>query len=387
MSRTTQLREGPAYLDYNATTPVDPDVVDAMLPFFTARFGNPSSSHEYGRVAARAVDVAREQVAALIGADPADIVFTGPGSEANTLALRGAMLPALDSGRNHLVTQTTEHPSILETAEALKRQHGIDVTYLPVDGHGRVDPERLRSAVTDRTALVSIQHANGETGTIQPVAELADIAHDVGALFHTDASQSAGKIQVGVTTLGTDLLTLAGHKFYAPKGIAALHLPVGLHLDPLIRGGGQEHRRRAGTENVPAIVGLGAASTKAQALLGAEIHRLARLRDALRTRLGDAFPGRTVVNGAPARRLPNTLNISIDGLVAAEVLQHATDLAASTASACHEGTHLPSEVLIAMGLSRQRALAAFRLSLGRWSDESDVERAVRAISEAAAGPR
>ncbi|MGW0823145.1 cysteine desulfurase family protein [Streptomyces sp. NPDC002845] len=383
MSIVEHLRDGPAYLDYNATTPLDPDVLEAMLPYLTTHFGNPSSGHAYGRPAAAAVATARRQVADLIGAEPEEVVFTGSGSEANTLALRGALLPALREGRDHLVTQVTEHPSVLETCEALKRLHGIQVTYLPVDGHGLVHPAALRSAVTDRTALVSVHHANGETGTVQPIAELAAIAHEAGALFHTDASQTIGKIPVDVRALGADLLTVTGHKFYAPKGVAALYLPKRFHFEPVICGGGQERRQRAGTENVPTLVGLGAAAVKAAALLPTEPQRLTTLRDALHAQLSQALPGRVTLNGHPDQRLPNTLNASISGVIAAEALAMASDLAASTASACHSGAHRPSDVLLAMGISEQRALGAFRLSLGRWSDATDVDRAVAAITKAA----
>ncbi|WP_327352784.1 cysteine desulfurase family protein [Streptomyces sp. NBC_01304] len=384
MSIAEHLRDGPAYLDYNATTPVDPDVVEAMLPYLTTHFGNPSSSHAYGRPAASAVATARTQVAELIGAAGEEIVFAASGSEANTLALRGALLPALRAGRNHLVTQITEHPSILETCEALKRLHGIWVTYLPVDEHGLVAPETLRAAVSERTALVSIHHANGETGTIQPIAELARIAHEQGALFHTDASQSIGKIPVDVGTLGVDLLTMTGHKFYAPKGVAALYQPTRFNLEPVIRGGGQERSQRAGTENVPALVGMGVASAKAGQLLATEPERQTALRNALHRQLSQALPGRVTLNGHPEQRLPNTLNLSVDGVIAAEALQTATDVAASTASACHSGTHRPSDVLLSMGISEQRALGAFRLTLGRWSDAADVDRAAHAITKAVA---
>ncbi|GAA3772894.1 cysteine desulfurase family protein [Streptomyces chiangmaiensis] len=380
MSIVDHLRDGPAYLDYNATTPVDPEVVEAMLPYLTTHFGNPSSSHAYGRSAATAVAAARAQVAALIGAAPEEIVFTSTGSEANALALQGAMLPALRTGRNHLITQITEHPSVLETCEALKRRHGIWVTYLAVDEHGSVDPEALRRSVNERTALVSLQFANGETGTIHPIPQLADIAHEAGALFHTDAAQAMGKIPVDVGLLGVDLLTLVGHKFYAPKGIAALRIRKPLHLEPVISGGGQERAQRAGTENVAALVGLGAAAAKAARLLSTEPRRLAGLRDLLQRTLEAAFPGRTQVNGHPSERLPNTLNISVSGIVAADVLSATSEVAASTASACHSGTHRPSDVLLAMGHSTERALAAFRLSLGRWTGEGDVDRAARALT-------
>lgn len=384
MSLLDHLRDGPAYLDYNATTPLDPDVLEAMLPYLTKHFGNPSSSHVYGRAAAAALTAAREQVAALVDAAPEEIVFTASGSEANTLALRGALLPALRAGRDHLVTQVTEHPSVLETCEDLKRLHGVRVTRLPVDAHGHVDPEELRAAVGERTALVSVQHANGETGTLHPLAGLADIAHEAGALFHTDASQSVGKIPVSVRRLGVDLLTLAGHKFYAPKGTAALYLPTRFRFEPVVSGGGQERRQRAGTENLPALVGLGAAGAKAAGLLDSSPQRQAALRDVLHGRLRRAFPGRVTLNGHPEQRLPNTLNISIEGVIAPRVLELATGLAASTASACHADLHRPSEVLLAMRIGERRALGAIRLSIGRWTDGRDIDRAVDALCAACA---
>jgi len=369
------------YLDYNATTPVDPAVVAAMQPHLDTEFGNPSSSHRYATAPAEALSTARTQVAALIGADPAGIVFTGSGSEADNLAIRGTVLAAPDH-RRHVITQATEHPAVLETCHALHRLHGVEVTVLPVDAHGVVDPADLRAAITPHTALVSIMAANNETGTLQPIADLAAIAHAHGALMHTDAAQAVGKIPVDVDTLGVDLLTLVGHKMYAPKGIAALWVRPGLALEPIVYGGGQEHGLRAGTENVAYAVALGTAADLARTGLDTELHRLTGLRDRLQQALDIALPGRVHLNGHPTRRLPNTLNISITDMLGTDLLAAVVDLAASTGSACHSGTTEPSPVLTAMGLDRDRALAAVRLSLGRWTTTADVDRAAQLFATA-----
>jgi cysteine desulfurase len=378
------LRGGPVYLDYNATTPVDPRVVDAMLPHLGHYFGNPSSSHSYGDQPRRALDQARAQVAALIGAQPDEIVFTGSGSEADNLALRGAVLSS-KVDRPHVITQVTEHPAVLETCRALERLHGTEVTYLHVDGHGLVDPAALAAALTARTVLVSVMAANNETGALQPIAELARITRAHGALFHCDAAQAAGKIPLGVRESGVDLLTVVGHKLYAPKGIGALYVRQGVALEPLVHGGGQEGGLRAGTENVALAVALGTAAELAtEELADGAPGRIAGLRDSLYRRLADALPGRVHLNGPGTGRLPNTLNVSIDGTLGHELLAAAPGLAASTGSACHSGTHTPSPVLTAMGLDADRALGALRLSLGRWSTPEDIETAATALLKAAA---
>ncbi|MFJ8728754.1 cysteine desulfurase family protein [Streptomyces bauhiniae] len=370
------------YLDHNATTPVDPDVVKEMLPFLTDGFGNPSSTHAYGTAPREGMDRARRQVAALIGAEPGEIVFTGSGSEADNLALRGAVLAA-GEGRRRVITQVTEHPAVLETCRALHRLHGVEVTYLPVDGTGAVDPADLAEALDDRTAVVSVMAANNETGTLQPVAALARLAHDHGALFHCDAAQAAGKIPLDVRALGVDLLTLVGHKMYAPKGVAALCVRDGVRLEPLVYGGGQEGGRRAGTENVALAAALGtAAELAATELADGGAQRLAGLRDHLHRALGQALPGRVRLNGAAHDRLPGTLNISIDGTTGHDLLAAAPDLAASTGSACHSGAATPSPVLRAMGLDDTRALGAVRLSLGRWTTAADVDRAAGMLIDA-----
>jgi cysteine desulfurase len=375
--------DGPVYLDYNATTPVDPRVTEAMLPYLTAWFGNPSSSHPYAERPRRALAHARAQVAALIGAQAAQMVFTASGSEANLLAVRGALLAA-GRTRPHVITQATEHPAVLETCHALARLHDARVTVLPVDGDGLVNPATLAAALDEDTVLVSLMAANNETGALQPIAELAALAHSRGALLHCDAAQAAGKIPLDVTELGADLLTLVGHKMYAPKGIGALYVREGVALEPVVYGGGQERGLRAGTENVALAVALGAAADLAKRDLatGAPA-RIAQLRDDLHRRLDAALPGRVHLNGPAGQRLPNTLNLSIDGIHGHDLLAAAPTMAASTGSACHSGTHAPSPVLTAMGLDTGRALGAVRLSLGRWSTGADIETAAAALISAA----
>ncbi len=384
MTVPSGLIDGPIYLDHNATTPVDPRVVEACLPYLTEQFGNPSSSHAYGRRAHAAIEAARTAVADLLDATPGEIVFTGGGSDSDTLAIRGAALANRDRG-THLITQATEHPAVLATVDALRRLHGFRVTVLPVDQQGLVDPRDLETALTDDTVLVSIMHANGETGTIQPIRELADLAHTRGALFHTDAAQTTGKTPVSVRELGVDLLTVAGHKMYAPKGVGALYVHTGLDLEPASYGGGQERGLRSGTENVALIVALGEASRLAgQALQQTPTPQ--RLRDLLHERLTDLLPGRVHLNGHPTQRLANTLNVSITGTSGRRVLAATPEIAASTGSACHEGIDHPSPVLTAMGLPLERALAAVRLTLGRWTTQPDLTRAAEAIATAADPP-
>ncbi len=382
----------PVYLDYNATTPVDPRAAEAMLPYLTVHFGNPSSAHTYANASAQALHAAREQVAELIGATPDTIVFTGSGSEANNLAIRGSVLGARTT-RPHVITQSTEHPAVLATCRALQRLHGVNVTYLPVDRHGFVDPADLAAAITPHTVLVSIMLANNETGTIQPVTELARTAHDRGVLFHTDAAQAAGKVPIDVATFDADLLTVVGHKMYARKGIAALYARSGLHLEPVIYGGGQERGLRAGTENVAYATALGVAAKLAGAdLAGGEPDRVRGLRDDLHRRLVDQLPGRVVLNGPATRRLPNTANLALLPHPGDAVLAVARGVAASTGSACHTADPQPSPVLTAMALDRERTRSAIRLSLGRWSTLDDVARATAQLVAAVtsldrSGPR
>jgi cysteine desulfurase len=382
------LHRGPIYLDHNATTPVDPRVVEAMLPYLTTHFGNPSSAHDYGRVPHAALDTARAQIAALIDARADEVVFMGSGSEADATAIRGIVTAARRSGvtRPHVITQSTEHPAVLSACEYAERHHGAEITVLGVDQDGLVDPAELAAAMRPETVLVSVMHANNETGVIQPIAELARIAHDHGAMFHTDAAQSVGKIPVDVALLGVDLLTVVGHKMYAPKGIAALYVRADVDLEPLVGGGGQEHGRRAGTENVAGAVAFATAADLARAELAAgSPARLESLRDQLERELEARLPGRVELNGARSPRLPQTLNVSIHGVEGHIVLESCAAVAASTGSACHSGDYEPSPVLSAMGLSRERGLSALRLTLGRWTTESDVitsaEALVRAVQE------
>ncbi|MDC7120574.1 cysteine desulfurase [Cellulomonas fimi] len=374
-ARPAALVGAPVYADYNATTPVDPAVLEAMLPFLSVGFGNPSSTHSFGRAARDALTGARSQIAALLDADdPSTIVLTGSGSEADALAIRGAVLasPRLHTGA-HVITQATEHPAVLAAVDYLRELHDVRVTVIPVDETGRVEPEAVASAITEQTVLVSVMHANNETGTVQPIAQIAEIAHRHGALMHTDAAQSVGKLPVSVKELGVDLLTVVGHKMYAPKGVGALYVAPGTPLRPVVDGGGQEAGRRAGTENVAYAVGLGvAADLAAQALAAGESERLRRLRDRLHQLLEASLPGRVHLNGHPEHRLPNTLNVSITDARALTVLNDLHDVAASAGSACHAGTDRPSDVLTAMGMSRERALSALRLSLGRWTSPADV---------------
>lgn len=374
------LEHSPIYLDYNGTTPIDPRVVEAMLPFLSIHFGNPSSTHFYARASHTAIEKARQQVASLLSCTPAEIIFTGGGSESDTLALHGVALAERERGK-HLVTQVTEHPAVLSAGRQLSRLHGFRVTELPVDATGRVQPADVEAAIDEQTTLVSIMHANNETGTLQPIAEIAEIAHRHGALMHTDASQAVGKISIDVTTLGVDLLTVAGHKLYAPKGIGALYVRRGVQLEPVIAGGGQERGLRAGTENVAAIVALGTACEIAGRYLPLERQRLASLRDRLYQRLVEELPARVYLNGHPTERLPNTLNVSIEGVIGEEVLAATPGIAAATGSACHAESTEPSQVLLAQGMERARALGALRLTLGRWSTSSEVEQAAHLLAQ------
>jgi cysteine desulfurase len=371
----------PVYLDYNATTPLDHDVIEAMEPFLREHFGNPSSLHAYGRAAREAVERARGQVAALLGAGPAEIVFTGGGSEASNLAIKGVVFKALEKAAAadlHVVTSTVEHPATLEPCAFLERL-GVRVTRLPVDRAGVVDLDALRVALRRPTLLVSIIHAQNEVGTLEPIREIAALAHAQGALMHADAAQSIGKLPVDVGELGVDLLTLAGHKLYAPKGVGALYVRAGLAVEPLIHGAGHEGGRRAGTENVTHLVALGAACDVARRALPAASHTMRRLRDRLWEQLQAGLGDGIVLNGHPERRLPNTLNASFLGHVGAELLAAVPEIAASTGSACHEGDVQLSPVLTAMHLPIAVARGSIRLSLGRFTTEAEVDRAAAAL--------
>jgi cysteine desulfurase len=373
---------GTIYLDYNATTPVDPRVLEEMLPYLRDHFGNPSSSHVYGTEPRRAIALARRRLAGLLDAEPDEVVFTAGGTESDALAIHGVVRA---SGRKvpHIITQRTEHPAVLETLRSLERRGSVRVTYLPVDENGRVSPAELAASIAPHTVLVSIMYANNETGTIQPIGELASIAHEHGVLFHTDAAQGVGKVPISVRDLGVDLLSVAGHKMYAPKGVGVLYMRRGVVLEPLIPGGGQEGGLRSGTENVAAIAGLGMAAALASEAVATEATRLREFRDLLFERLRELLPGPVVLNGDPRDRLPNTLNVSLLGAASGEVLDVAARVAASTGSACHSGQAASSPVLEAMGVSAERAMGVIRLSLGRWTTRDEVESAAGAIAEAA----
>jgi cysteine desulfurase len=367
------------YLDHNATTPLDPSVADRMAQALREVWGNASSVHHFGQQAKAALDEARAAVATLLSADPSEIIFTGGGTEADNLAIRGAAEALEAAGRRHLITSAIEHEAVLNTMKAMARR-GWRVTTLPVDTSGIVAPDRLREALTDDTALVSVMHANNEIGTVQPIAELAAMAHERGALFHTDAVQSAGKLAIDVRALGVDLLSIAAHKFYGPKGAGALWVRRGVRLLPCITGGKQERGRRAGTENVPALIGLGVAADVARQKIATEGPRLAALRDRLEAGILSAI-GSTERNGAASPRVPNTTNISVDR-VEAESLLIGLDLAGiavSSGSACSSGTLEPSHVLKAMGYPHARTLGSIRFSLGTSNTEAQVDRVIAAL--------
>ncbi len=367
----------PVYLDYNATTPIDPEVVEAMLPFLAEHFGNASSMHEYGYFAQEAVERARGQVATLLGARPGEIVFTAGGSETDNLAIKGAVFQRLER-QPHVISTAAEHPAVLNTLQYLRQRFGVHSTLLPVDQYGLITPDQVRQALRPETVLITVMHANNEVGTVQPIAEVGAVAREAGVLFHVDAAQSAGKLPIDVAALKVDMVTIAGHKVYGPKGIGALYLRRGTQIDPLVHGSGQEHGLRAGTENVASIVGLGVACAIAADHQPQEERRLTLLRDKLHVLLADAVPN-LALNGHPTSRLPNTLNVSLCGALGQAVLAFTPDVAASTGSACHAGASAPSPVLMAMGLPAERALSALRLSLGRWTSEEEIERAAAAL--------
>ena len=368
----------PIYLDYNASTPIDPAVAAAMRPFLDEAFGNPSSGHWASAPAKAALEKARSQVAALLGAAADEIVFTSGGSEANNLALKGTFCSQKDRGE-HIITTAVEHPAIGEPSRFLERL-GATVTYLPVDRIGRVNADAARRAITPRTILISVMRVNNEVGTIQPIAEIGAIARKHGIRFHTDPAQSVGKIPTNVDALGVDLLTIAGHKLYAPKGVGALYVRRGVTLEPLIHGADHESGRRAGTESALLAVGLGTACALAQ-----DLEPMARVRalrerfwQALQRRLGD----RVALNGHPQHRLPNTLNISFVGQVGAEILQRLDGVAASTGSACHAGRIELSPVLKAMGMLPEIGMGAIRFSLGRHTTDAEIDAVTEQLTSA-----
>ena len=361
------------YFDHNATTPVDPAVLEAVVRVMRDEYGNPSSVHHFGQRAKAVMDDARTSVAGLIGAEPGELVFTSGGTEADNFALRGVAEALEPAGKRHIVSTTIEHEAVLVTLKALAKR-GWRITLLPVDTSGIVSPDALAEALTDDTALVSIMHANNEIGTIQPIQELAALTRARGAVFHTDAVQSAGKIDLDVRKLGVDLLSLSAHKFYGPKGVGALWIRRGTRVATIMTGGKHERNRRAGTENVAGIAGLGVAAQLARKKLSSEAARIGALRDRIEERIL-ATVGGTAVNGARQPRVPNTTNISFEG-IEAESMLIALDLegfAVSTGSACSSGTLEPSHVLRAMGFPPPRTQNAIRVSLGAANTEADVE--------------
>ncbi len=374
----------PIYLDYNATTPVAPEVVEAMLPYLRERYGNPSSAHAYGHQAREAVERGRAQLAALLGCDPGEILFTGGGTESNNMVIKGAA----EAHRSHIMSQhiittAVEHPAVLQPCAYLAG-HGYDITVLPVDGRGRVDPRDVERAITPGTILISVMLANNEVGTLQPVSEIAAIAHRYGVPVHTDAAQAVGKIPVDVRELGVDFLTVAGHKLYAPKGIGALYIRAGLDLPRLLHGAGHEGGRRAGTENVPYIVGLGCAADLARRDLPDSAAQAAALRDrlweGLCSRAGDVRR-----NGDPDHSLPNTLSISFRQVQANALLAAIGDrVAASAGAACHADSVTVSPVLEAMAVPLDYAMGTLRLSVGRFTTADEVDAAVDSIAGAVA---
>ena len=366
------------YLDYNASTPIDPAVAVAMRPFLDDHYGNPSSGHWAATTAKAALETARAQVALLLGCHGDEIVFTSGGSEANNLALKGIFFALREKG-DHIITTGIEHPAVIEPCRFLERLGGR-VTYLPVDGTGRLDPDQLRAAITPRTILVSIMHANNEVGTVQPIEACARIARERGVLFHTDAAQSVGKIATNVDELGVDILSVAGHKLYAPKGIGALFVRRGIRLEPLIHGAGHESGRRAGTESALLAVGLGKACEIAGGAMAD--NRVRELRDHFWGRLKDRFGNRIVLNGHPTHRLPNTLNISFVGRVGAEILASLDGIAASTGSACHAGRIELSPVLAAMRIDPEVGMGAIRFSLGRMTTRDEIDQVVERLAAA-----
>lgn len=388
----------PIYLDYNATTPLDPAVVAAMLPYLETNFGNPSSSHVLGKLAHDAVETARASVAALIGAKPSEIIFTSGGTEASNHALKGAVFARMGRGvtglvarllgrtiqNAHLVISSVEHPATTKPAEFL-RKLGCGVSVVAVDGTGRVDPDAVAKALRPETVIVSVMHSNNEVGTLMPIREIAAVARSRGVLTHTDVAQSLGKVPIDVNELGVDLLTVAGHKVYAPKGVGVLYVRDGVLLEPFMHGAGHESGRRAGTENVPYMVGLGKACEIARASLPGATAKLKGLRDRLWERLRAGLGERVVLNGHPEQRLPNTLNLNFVGHVGADFLTTVPRIAASTGSACHEGKVSQSPVLCAMGVPPEVGKGAVRLTVGRFTTEAEIDESAEILVRAARG--
>lgn len=371
----------PIYLDYNATTPIAPSVREAMQPFFVEHFGNPSSPHAMGRACRESMEDARSQLASLLGADSDEVIFTAGGTEASNLAILGTLLQGGPPAEGHLIISNLEHPATTAPADFAARW-GIDVTVVESNEQGVINPDYVEAAIRPDTRLVSIMHANNELGSIQPIRQIAEICHQRDVLIHTDAAQSVGKIPTQVDQLQVDLMTIAGHKLYAPKGVGALYIRRGVSIDPVVHGAGHEMGLRPGTENVPYIVGLGRAAKLAQAGLDESALRMAQLRDRLWDHLREGSDNAIGRNAARADLLPNTLSVCFPGVVAAEMLQRHPDLCASTASACHSGDTTISPTLAAIGLSPEQARGVMRLSVGRYTTEAEIDQAADLLLEA-----
>ena len=366
------------YLDHNATTPIHPAVLEAMLPYYTLDFGNASSSHDFGHSAREAIDSSRQTVAAFLGASSKEIIFTGSGTESDNLAIKGAALANSSRGK-HIVTSPVEHHAVLNAFKFLEKK-GFEISYLDVDRFGLIDPQALHAVLRADTALVSVMHANNETGVVQPIAEIGEIARQHAVLFHTDAVQAAGKLDLDVGSHYIDLLSFSAHKMYGPKGIGALYIRAGTTVEPLFHGGHHERNIRAGTENVPGIVALGRAVELAEQEMQASNRRLELLRAKLWDGLVERI-GSIQLNGHPGRRLANTLNISFDSVEADALIMRldAEGVAVSSGAACNSGSTGPSHVLAAMGVGPRRAREAIRISLGRSNTEEDIEHTINAL--------
>jgi len=368
------------YLDYAATTPTDPEVAKAMLPYLTQAYGNPSSLHSFGLEAKEAIEEARSSIAASIGARSSEIIFTSGGTEADNLAIKGIALQSTTRG-NHIITSSIEHPAVLETCKFLEKQ-GDRITYLPVDSNGLVDPDDLKKAITGKTILVSTMHANNEVGTIEPIADIAQITKEAEIPFHTDAVQTFGHIPVNVKSLGIDLLSISAHKLYGPKGIGALYVRKGVELTPLLHGGGQENKLRSSTENTASIVGFAKAVELTVQEIPGEIIRLTALRNRLIEGILEKIND-TRLNGHPLLRLPNNINASIDYIEGESVMLNLDldGICVSTGSACSSSDHGPSHVLLAMGLPREQAYSSLRITLGKWTTETDIEHILDSLTK------
>jgi len=366
------------YMDYAATTPMQPEVVQAMQPYFSQRFGNPSSVHSMGQEAKDAVDEARRKVAALIAGKPEEVIFTGGGTEADNQAVKGVCLANKDRG-SHIITSSIEHHAVLNTCNYMK-ELGFDLTVVPVDKYGMVDPDSIKKSITARTLLVSVMHANNEVGAIQPIEEIGRITRQAGVYFHVDAVQTAGHLQIDVDKLGIDLLSASAHKLYGPKGVGMLYVREGTRIASLLHGGEQENDRRAGTENVPGIVGFGKAAEIALADMQEEGARLTKYRDRLidsiTERMSDVY-----LNGHRTSRLPNNANFSFDFIEGESILMYldAEGICASTGSACSSASSEPSHVLLALGIPVERARGSVRFSLGKWTSAEDIDKVVEAL--------